>query len=593
MCGICKTGYRRWGSACVACGETSTFVLPLLGMLGFTAFIVYIFVVPANDSANKACLFSSLIFIAQCLGLLKDYDVTLPSGIDRVIDTLNLANLNLAALAPGCSDSDVNFYRNYLTGIAVPPTIIIICSAVYAYAELSRSRSLAALTNMVVVDEFTTDSTTTTDSKENNNNEKKKKGGRHHASKCEDLKRRCVRNAVWLMVLAYSGVAKTALQLYNARHLDVGSFLRRDYSIDAADDTYRMYAAMGYIALLLYPIGIPLVIAWVLRSAARGNKLDDPNFTAKFGFLYGMYRPRYVAWELTGLLTKFVLAAIPVFATERNLRRGAGGASEQDYGAGGGFAAACQASLAQAACLVLLIAVMWLKPHRSKLHSTQQATAAAVVLGWTLVVGGVLNSPLPAPASSEPSGDTDSFASASITKSPPVSPTSDPGEDSAGFTAEERVAVCFAAAAATAVAALAMITWSAVAGELDDFTVRRASDTIQNIYRRVSMYIVTKRFEGKGGGVKKLLQRDDDDDEYDGQQYDQEAPTAINDKHKMDESYPMSPPRGDYRAGETYSYDDQLRSLVSSPPHHIVECAVRPEDDLLKDKDGVNIKSHD
>jgi hypothetical protein len=34
-------------------------------------------------------------------------------------------------------------------------------------------------------------------------------------------------------------------------------------------------------------------------------------------------------------------------------------ASEQDYGAGGGFAAACQASLAQAACLVLLVVVMW------------------------------------------------------------------------------------------------------------------------------------------------------------------------------------------------------------------------------------------
>jgi hypothetical protein len=117
--GICEPGYRRWGAACVACGETSTFALPLLGLLGFGAFIVYIFVVPANDSANKACLFSSLIFIAQCLGLLKDYDVTLPSGIDKLVDTLNLANFNLAALAPGCSDSEVNFYRNYLTGVAV------------------------------------------------------------------------------------------------------------------------------------------------------------------------------------------------------------------------------------------------------------------------------------------------------------------------------------------------------------------------------------------------------------------------------------------------------------------------------------------
>jgi hypothetical protein len=43
------------------------------------------------------------------------------------------------------------------------------------------------------------------------------------------------------------------------------------------------------------------------------------------------------------------------------------------------------------------------------------------------------------------------------------------------ITADERIAVCFAAAAATAAAAAAMIGWSAVAGELDEFTARRAS----------------------------------------------------------------------------------------------------------------------
>jgi hypothetical protein len=39
--------------------------------------------VPANFIANKTSLFSSLVFIAQCLGLLKDYDVRLPDGRDK------------------------------------------------------------------------------------------------------------------------------------------------------------------------------------------------------------------------------------------------------------------------------------------------------------------------------------------------------------------------------------------------------------------------------------------------------------------------------------------------------------------------------
>jgi len=88
---------------------------------------------------------------------------------------------------------------------------------------------------------------------------------------------------------------------------------------------HEVYTASGYVALMLYPIGIPLGIAWILRGGAKGNKLDDPNFKAKFGFLYGMYRPEFVAWELAGLLTKLILAAIPIFATEvRNRPRAPG-----------------------------------------------------------------------------------------------------------------------------------------------------------------------------------------------------------------------------------------------------------------------------
>jgi hypothetical protein len=54
---------------------------------------------------------------------------------------------------------------------------------------------------------------------------------------------------------------------------------------------------------------------WTLRRGAVNNKLSDPSFKARFGFLYAMYRPEFVVWELAGLLTKFTLAAIPVFAT--------------------------------------------------------------------------------------------------------------------------------------------------------------------------------------------------------------------------------------------------------------------------------------
>jgi uncharacterized membrane protein YccC len=39
--------YRRWGGTCVKCSAAATSVLPLVGVLFFGAFIVYIFVVSA------------------------------------------------------------------------------------------------------------------------------------------------------------------------------------------------------------------------------------------------------------------------------------------------------------------------------------------------------------------------------------------------------------------------------------------------------------------------------------------------------------------------------------------------------------------
>ena len=273
VCGVCAEGYRRWGAACVPCTGTATHALPIFGLAGFAAFLTYIFRAPAEDSADKACLFSCLVFVAQCMGLLKEYDIAFPAGIDRVLDAMDLSNFNLSALAPGCADQGVNFYRAYVSGVAVPPAVLFLCWAVHARAEAARRRCYCAYPDRSRTDD----------------------------DRYEELKRRCVRNAAWLLVLSYSGVTKTCLQLYNARALDVGYFLRRDYSISTDTVLYDTFATFGYFALLLYPVGVPVVIAWILRRGAREGALDDDAFRAKYGFLYAAYTPGFVTWELAGI----------------------------------------------------------------------------------------------------------------------------------------------------------------------------------------------------------------------------------------------------------------------------------------------------
>ena len=494
VCAVCSSGFRQWGRACVPCDGEATYALPIFGIVAFSAFLWYIFREPPGDAADAekkypahlveteerserserssketpmtkkrvtstststsekegsedqtVALFSCLVFIAQCLGLLKEYDVAFPRGVDRILDALDLTNLNLSALAPGCTDDSVNFYRSFVVGVSVPPAIVCFCALVYHRAEAARRRHYAAFPNRT----------------------------RTEHDEYESLKRRCARNAAWLLTLAYSGTAKTAFQLYNARRLDTGAFLRRDYSIrvdGVGESVYGLFSGFGVVALLAYPIGIPLAVAGLLFRGARGNKLHETTFKQKYGFLYAAYKPSFVAWELAGLVTKCFLAAVPVFATESTLRGGSSGKKNQkafDVGAGGGFALACQSTLAQAACLSLLVAILWLRPHRNAMHSAQQSAAVAVVLGWVLVLGNVLNV--------------------------------DAGDAGDAFDDEEKFRVCFAAVAATLAAVVAMVAASFFAGELNApaRTAATAVKTARKSFKRLASRV---RLGGEGSG---------------------------------------------------------------------------------------------
>ena len=178
-----------------------------------------------------------------------------------------------------------------------------------------------------------------------------------------------------------------------------------------------------------------------------------------------------MAWELTGLITKCFLAAVPVFATESTLRGGSneeGNKGSFDVGAGGGFALACQSTLAQAACLSLLVAILWLRPHRKAIHSAQQSAAVAVVLGWVLVLGNVLN---------VDAGDGAGVA----------------------FDDDEKFRVCFAAVAATLAAVVAMVAASFLAGELNApaRTAATAVKTARKSFKRLASRV---RLGGEGSG---------------------------------------------------------------------------------------------
>ena len=155
--------------------------------------------------------------------------------MERTLGILDVTNLNLDALAPGCSNASNTFYVSYIGALSVPPIILIFTFVAYTSAGVIRKMNRNTFLGANINDD-----------------------------KLNEFQGKCKRNCVWMLVLTYAGVTKTVLQLFNSRTLDVGTFLRVDYKIEAEGATYNAYRSSAYLAMIIYPFGLPLFLAWKL-----------------------------------------------------------------------------------------------------------------------------------------------------------------------------------------------------------------------------------------------------------------------------------------------------------------------------------------
>ena len=90
------------GAACVPCTGTATHALPIFDTRTFlparALLLTYIFRDCGRRTAlHKACLFQLVWCSSRSAGLLKEYGIAFPAGIDRVLDAMDLSNLTSPA----------------------------------------------------------------------------------------------------------------------------------------------------------------------------------------------------------------------------------------------------------------------------------------------------------------------------------------------------------------------------------------------------------------------------------------------------------------------------------------------------------------
>jgi len=94
---------------------------------------------------------------------------------------------------------------------------------------------------------------------------------------------RCYKNAFWFVTLLYPRCAQTTMQMFATQTLDVGTFLRADYSIATRTPagnisrTYAGYLVLGTILVILFTVVIPLFYFMVIYKLRFRLQVTNPS----------------------------------------------------------------------------------------------------------------------------------------------------------------------------------------------------------------------------------------------------------------------------------------------------------------------------
>lgn len=104
-------------------------------------------------------------------------------------------------------------------------------------------------------------------------------------------------------------VTSAAFSAFDCATLDNGKqYLRVDYSISCDTNYYGLVRACATVAVLIYPIGIPLLYVVLLLCAKAAILNDEPTeFSSAIRFLHAAYEPHLCFWEVVETIMKVLL----------------------------------------------------------------------------------------------------------------------------------------------------------------------------------------------------------------------------------------------------------------------------------------------
>ena len=111
---------------------------------------------------------------------------------------------------------------------------------------------------------------------------------------------------LYLLFFAFPLVSSRAFQAFDCEEFDDGTrFLRVDYSLDCNDAEHGRVVSMAWVAIALYPIGVPLLYLALLLCARKAILAEQPTALSRsLTFLHQDYAPSMFWWEMVEISKK-------------------------------------------------------------------------------------------------------------------------------------------------------------------------------------------------------------------------------------------------------------------------------------------------
>jgi hypothetical protein len=120
--------------------------------------------------------------------------------------------------------------------------------------------------------------------------------------------------AFTFIFLLYPVVSQTIFQMFMCQELNTGeAMLAADFQVQCDTDKHALFTNLGIIAVLIYPLGIPLAIFFMLWRHRVDLAKEDHAKRDQFDPLVGDYRLGAWYWEALEMLRKIILTGLMIF----------------------------------------------------------------------------------------------------------------------------------------------------------------------------------------------------------------------------------------------------------------------------------------